>query len=271
MSFKALNYVMDLDVCEDGADLTAGQKMILFCLAHCHNPEHGHAWPSLPYIAQKSKISEQQARRNIHYLEAHGVLRVVKPERQGRGQVTKYFFPVIDDAGANDGEKGSHNVTLFSDKKRVSKGSHLDGERVSEGYQKGITERSAIRKNLEPGTDETENGARSGAQAPSARAMAMSQKNPNAVARFVSELQAVYRARTGCRESFYEGVKKFKYQVATTLTAASRCAIPPEVALALEGYTDQQIALLMRASRDGPVSVDKYEQAYQLCKTVDGE
>ena len=141
LSFRALNYVTELRMCEDGAPLDARQKLLLMMLAHYHNSEVNASWPSVPRLAVESLCDEGTARRHLKYLEKHNVLMRLKPETQGRGQLTRYVFLAIDrptELARLLNGKGVQDATLFSAGKRVAEGVQTEPERVAEGVQNGI-------------------------------------------------------------------------------------------------------------------------------------
>jgi hypothetical protein len=155
VSIRAVAYVKELKECEDGAALSAGQKLLLMVLADYHNPETRTAWPSLPTLAGESLVSEAQARRYLQYLERHCVVIRLKPTSQGRGQKTEYSFLAIDQPKElarrlNASAEGLQDDTLFSTPKRVAEGLQIEPKRVAEGLQIGdaYKEEPRTRSNL---------------------------------------------------------------------------------------------------------------------------
>ncbi|SPE34465.1 hypothetical protein SBA2_900004 [Acidobacteriia bacterium SbA2] len=126
MSWRASGYVKELAQCPDGAPLGRGQKLLALILADYHNTAHCRAWPSIPTLVQEALCSRATVIRDLNHLEAHGLIRQIHPERQGRGQRCEYIFVELDEG------KGFHGDTLSSNK-RVSEGSHGEQKRVSEG------------------------------------------------------------------------------------------------------------------------------------------
>ncbi len=143
MSVEAMAYALNLERCEDGAELSQSQKLLLMILANYHNTRSKTSWPSLPTLAEQCLCSEDTIRRAFEYLERHCTVLRVKPERQGRKQITEYMLLGFDrrDVLAQKlaelaAGKGSHGATLFCPEKRVAEGSQIEPERVAEGSQK---------------------------------------------------------------------------------------------------------------------------------------
>ncbi|ABF42185.1 hypothetical protein Acid345_3184 [Candidatus Koribacter versatilis Ellin345] len=143
MSLEASAYALNLQRCEDGAELSQAHKLLLLILANHHNPRSQDSWPSLPRLAEQCLCSEDTIRRSLDYLERHCTVLRVKPERQGRKMLTKYLLLGLDrrDLLAKKltelaSGKGSHGATLFSPAERVAEGSQNSPERVAEGSQK---------------------------------------------------------------------------------------------------------------------------------------
>lgn len=131
--------------CEDGAELSRGQKLLLFILADYHQPENRRAWRSLPELAKEALTSLSTVKRDLAYLEEHCTLARVRPETQGRGDICHYIFLRIDDSARLgkllvDKAKGVQNEPLFLAERGpegIQKGSKSDGKRGSEGVQIG--------------------------------------------------------------------------------------------------------------------------------------
>jgi hypothetical protein len=158
VSIRAVSYVRDLKACEDGAELLAAQKLMLMVLADSHSIETLDAFPGIPRLAEDSLIHVSTAQRYLAYLEKHCTLAILKPERQGAGQFTRFVFLGLDfpEELARRREqvvKGSQFTTLFLTEKRVAEGSQIQGKRVAKGSQIGIRykEESRIKSNQEPG------------------------------------------------------------------------------------------------------------------------
>lgn len=89
--------------------LKPATKMILWHLAHCHNPEHG-CFPSHEYLAENAEMSVSTVQRHIKELEALGLISRSKVKRKGRFDRTEYVLhldrvnspPVKSTTGQNE-------------------------------------------------------------------------------------------------------------------------------------------------------------------------
>jgi hypothetical protein len=136
VSWQAAAFVKELVRCPDGAPMSRGQKLLALILADYHNSYRNSAWPSVPTLAEEALTSHAQAKRDLVYLEEHGLIRKVRPEKMGRGWICAYEFPAL-------------NEPFFSAAESSSKVAHLYQKKGSEVAQKGLTTSSAIRKNKE--------------------------------------------------------------------------------------------------------------------------
>jgi len=160
MSWEATAYVKSLSICPDGAPMNRGQKLLALILADYHNTHRRAAWPSIPTLAGEALTSHAQAKRDLAYLEAHSLIRKVRPEKMGRGWVCAYEFVALDGSedlqrSKSEPKKGAHHEPLFSAPERGSEVAHQKEESGSEVAQKGLTESSAIRKNKEQELERT--------------------------------------------------------------------------------------------------------------------
>lgn len=96
MSWHATAWVKELHKCPDGAQLSRGQKLLLFVLADYHNTSAKQAWPSVLTLASESLLSISQAKRDLKYLEEHLVIERARPRKYGRGYLTAYRFLELD-------------------------------------------------------------------------------------------------------------------------------------------------------------------------------
>lgn len=96
MSKRSEEYVNELTRCPDGWRINCAHKAILGVLSECHSPVRKTIWPSMEYIAEHACVSIDTAKRKMKELEDHLVIERVRPERQGRGQMTEYVFLEID-------------------------------------------------------------------------------------------------------------------------------------------------------------------------------
>lgn len=85
MSIDAINGAWLMDV------RPASKKLVLLCLANMHNGQTGQLNPSVARVAKSCGISEKQARRQIHDLEADGIVRVVGNHNGGSQHATKRY------------------------------------------------------------------------------------------------------------------------------------------------------------------------------------
>ncbi|MFC5861073.1 helix-turn-helix domain-containing protein [Acidicapsa dinghuensis] len=77
-------------------------------------------YPSVPSMAEDALMSERTFQRNLAELERKGVIRREWPDGKGRGKLTYYYFPELDERGSKrqergveTDEKGCQSVTLF--------------------------------------------------------------------------------------------------------------------------------------------------------------
>ena len=143
MSWEATTYVSGLDACLDGAPLSRGQKLVLFVLADHHNRAFRAAWPSIPRLAHEALASLATTKRDLAYLEKHGMIRKLPPKTYGRGWVNAYEFPALDS------EKAAQNDPLSRPGQSRSKDVRRSQETSSEQAQNRLTHVGAIRKNPE--------------------------------------------------------------------------------------------------------------------------
>jgi hypothetical protein len=140
MSVEAVAYVLELESCPDGAELSRGQKLLLFCLADHHSRHTRNAFPSVPLLAKESLSSLSSTKRDLNYLEKHCVIEQRKPEHQGRGKLSSYVFLFLDDqdrlrAKLAQLSKGVQGEPLFCPPKRGPEGVQGEHERGSKGVQ----------------------------------------------------------------------------------------------------------------------------------------
>jgi len=74
-------------------DLTPAQKLVLLCLADCHNPSHG-CFPSQGYIAEVCNISRATVNRCLDELEKVGLIsrENLKDEITRQQRPTRYYL-----------------------------------------------------------------------------------------------------------------------------------------------------------------------------------
>jgi len=159
MSWQAMDYVKKLKACEDGAQLTAEQKCLLYTLADYHQGDSRAAWRKREELAREALISIKTMRRYLDYLEEHCIIETRYPEKQGRGDFCRYVFLRLDDPDRlrerlAAKEAGIEVEPLFATQKGVTsdalpasegcqKGVKNEAERVSEGCQKRARNKEA--------------------------------------------------------------------------------------------------------------------------------
>jgi hypothetical protein len=151
MSVEAMNYVLELEIFDDGTRLGVAQKLVAVILADAHNRHSRRAWPSIDLIARKAGVSKRQVQRILAEMEERGLVQRIRPTMPGRGQANSYNFPAIDSiselaptqltrvkakvacpaAAELEPPKHDTNVTLLGE--RVTEGCHPRQERVTEG------------------------------------------------------------------------------------------------------------------------------------------
>jgi hypothetical protein len=91
MSWKATAYVKELREGPNGQVLTRTEKLVMFVLADCFNPDYYCAWPSVERLARASLLTDRHVRRILRSLEAKGVIQTT--ENRGSGHTNAYRFP----------------------------------------------------------------------------------------------------------------------------------------------------------------------------------
>jgi Helix-turn-helix domain/DnaA N-terminal domain len=156
MSFEALTYAQELRLAPNGESLTSAEKLVLFYLAHAHNAKEGLAWPSQPTIAADCGLSVRHVQKILKSLERKGVIRVIHPERNGRGRFLCYLFPVLEGRerdsreGAADSGKAHERRTVHP--RNTQETRTIDAQRAT-----------AIKEELRTkntGTEQQHNGSR---------------------------------------------------------------------------------------------------------------
>jgi hypothetical protein len=141
-----MNYVMEMREFPDGVGVDATDKAIAFVLAHHHNPEQRITWPKRETIAAAACTSLPTTKRRLAAMERHFFIRRVRPDNQGRGQLTIYRFLALDEPLELErllaGEpwvsvfpNGGQIDPLFSPRERGSEGAHPAAKRGSKGVQ----------------------------------------------------------------------------------------------------------------------------------------
>ncbi len=129
MSAKATGYAHELIVCPNGELISRGEKMALLVLADAHQAQDGrYTYPSIDSMAPLALSDPRTFRRHLDGLERKGVIKRLRPPRQGRGMQVFYFFVALDVI-----PEGWQNATLFWERSSREK----EGKRGAKGGQKG--------------------------------------------------------------------------------------------------------------------------------------
>lgn len=130
MSWKASAYVKALVVCPNGERLSKTEKLVALCLADSHQDKsETYTYPAMATLAEESLMDVRSCRRLLLALERKGVIEIVRPDRQGAGQLNFYRFPALDVLPAprrKSAEEGGQNVRLFSAKRGTKGGQKGD-------------------------------------------------------------------------------------------------------------------------------------------------
>ena len=125
MSARASAYAKSLLFCPNGERITRGEKLVLISLADSHQDKGKHfTYPSIETIATDALCDRRSCQRHLEALERKGVIRRLRPARQGAGMTTFYFFLELEEV-----PEGWQNAALFSE--------HKGGIRAAKGRQKG--------------------------------------------------------------------------------------------------------------------------------------
>lgn len=139
MSVRAVAYMKQIDVCPNGEMITRTEKFVGMILGDAHQDRRDrHTFPSVDEIAKDARVSERQCQRVMDALERKGIIRREYPAGRGRGKMTYYIFPELD-------EEGCHGVTLFP----VQNARPKTGKRVTEGCHKGDISGTAYKEEHE--------------------------------------------------------------------------------------------------------------------------
>jgi hypothetical protein len=152
MSLAALNYMMELEEFPDGTPLNATHKVVGLVLANAHNGHTRLCWPSIELISRKARLSPRTVQRMLQEMETHGIIRRIRPDRQGRTHITEYVFPTLPPVDQSapkklkEGRQGgtlSPMVSAVSGNQEAYQGDTLIAERATEGChprQERVTE-----------------------------------------------------------------------------------------------------------------------------------
>lgn len=121
-------------MCPNGERITRAEKFVALILADSHQVKGAGTFPAVLAMAQDALMDERACRRVLAALERKGVIERRRGERQGRGQMTFYFFPELD-------RKGGVSTPLFLPQK--------EGRRGTERGQKGDKKPAALKEEQE--------------------------------------------------------------------------------------------------------------------------
>lgn len=85
MSIPAMNW------CIQQNNLPAGEWVVLFHLAHCHNHQTGRCDPSQEYLSTMTNMSERTVRRHLVSLESQRLIHRKKRGVAGGGRMSDFF------------------------------------------------------------------------------------------------------------------------------------------------------------------------------------
>lgn len=137
------------------ADLGKLEWRVCVMLVSLWSPRRGYAYPTLRQISDNLGVEKRNVERAISGLERKGVIRVERPQRQGRGRANRYLpaFDTVPEGNVFDLEKASP-ATTFSQSSDTEKGVNSDDfspadcddgkgvifpEKASSVAQKGVT------------------------------------------------------------------------------------------------------------------------------------
>jgi len=148
VSWRASAYIKELRTCPNGEVISCYEKLVGLVLADSHQDKtHAYTYPSVQTLAADAGVDERTCRRILRSLERKGVIVSHKPERQGRGQVTFYRFPALDQEQEKNG-KGGQNDRLSPVEMSAEGGQNdrlFSDERRAKGGQKGGKTRTGIK------------------------------------------------------------------------------------------------------------------------------
>lgn len=137
MSIKLMSAVWDIP----DPELNGARLLTLLCLADHAGDDGLRCYPSVPRLAERSKVSERQVTRVLRWLEAKDYIRIIA-KGEGRGNVTQYYLWLKGDVLSLNTRKGD-KVSSYSHQKAVKgdtsdvKGDICDIEKVT--FEQPIT------------------------------------------------------------------------------------------------------------------------------------
>ncbi len=155
MSIKLMSYIWDIP----DPELNGARLLTLLCLADHAGDDGKDCYPSIPRLAERSKVSQRQVTRVLQWLEAQDYIRILE-KGTGRGRRTHYHLWLKGDVLSLNTRKGdkvssysqkqdtmSSNQTLKGDICDI-KGDICDIERVT--FETPITPILAEQPSVEP-------------------------------------------------------------------------------------------------------------------------
>jgi hypothetical protein len=121
----------------------AGTELLVLLAVADHARDDGFCWPSIPYVAEKARLSKRQAQRVLHKLTEAGYLDMIEVGR-GRGHKSGFrVYPNGDAPSRKDDtgdtlpvQKGDTDDTVSVDKK-VTPATPKEPEKVTSRAIKG--------------------------------------------------------------------------------------------------------------------------------------
>jgi hypothetical protein len=107
-------------MCPNGERISRAEKLVALVLADSHQDKAStRTFPAMKMIAADSLMDPRVCRRIMASLERKGVIEREREANQGRGQITFYRFPALD-------EKGDMVSSFFQGKRRTEGGRKED-------------------------------------------------------------------------------------------------------------------------------------------------
>jgi hypothetical protein len=131
MSVKVMNHVWH------HSRQSGGALLVLLAIADHASDDGGNAWPSLPTLALKARLSERQVVNVLHRLEGAG--EIVIDRGRGRGRINHYRV-VLPETGnifsENNSVKGKHEIGAENVKSATEKVKSATSKNVKSATEK---------------------------------------------------------------------------------------------------------------------------------------
>lgn len=108
MSVKLMTLVFE------ESEARGNERLVLLAIADEANDDGKGGYPGFELLAHKCRLPKTTVRRAVDRLEERGELRVFRPEKRGRGHITRYEVTL--------GEKRAKVAQLEDEEKRAEKG-----------------------------------------------------------------------------------------------------------------------------------------------------